>query len=134
MADGIVNQIEDLTKEQLEHLLLWLNAHNYTPLRPTLTLWRQTFKDLHTWKRDPLIDFQTHISHCNFGEYPGSCKYGPNEQCPALSEQWSWLGEAIRRGAVAVYENDIDPLLLEQVLRAHQRILKAGGYFAGPTA
>jgi hypothetical protein len=39
-----------------------------------------------------------HLSHCNFGEYPNSCKYG-EDNCPALSEGWSWLGKALQRAA-----------------------------------
>ena len=27
----------------------------------------------------------THLSHCNQGEYVGSCKYGEGETCPALA-------------------------------------------------
>lgn len=26
----------------------------------------------------------THLSHCNLGEYIGSCKYGDFDSCPAL--------------------------------------------------
>ena len=35
-----------------------------------------------------------HLSHCNFGENVGVCKYG-DDDCPALSESWRWLGQMI---------------------------------------
>jgi hypothetical protein len=38
-----------------------------------------------------------HLSHCNFGENTGHCKYG-DRGCPALSEEWSWIGDGIERG------------------------------------
>ena len=28
-----------------------------------------------------------HMSHCNQGEYEGSCKYGDFDDCPALSDE-----------------------------------------------
>lgn len=31
-----------------------------------------------------------HLRHCNFGEWYKTCKYGPEEECPALTE-WGWL-------------------------------------------
>jgi len=39
-----------------------------------------------------------HLQHCNFGEYPNECKYG-DEDCPALTESWSWFGRALQRSA-----------------------------------
>jgi hypothetical protein len=36
-----------------------------------------------------------HLSHCNFGENSGVCKYGEDEICPALTEAWDWLGKAV---------------------------------------
>lgn len=45
-----------------------------------------------------LHDLGRHLSHCNFGEHAGQCKYGQTD-CPALTEQWRWLGPAIDRGA-----------------------------------
>lgn len=41
--------------------------------------------------------FLTHISHCNFGEHAGQCKYGDGSKCPALHEDWSWIGEQIQK-------------------------------------
>ncbi len=38
-----------------------------------------------------------HLSHCNFGEHAGTCKYGEDDDCPALSESWRWMGNAINR-------------------------------------
>lgn len=38
------------------------------------------------------VDLGVHLSHCNFGEHRGSCKYGPSEECPALTNEWSWFG------------------------------------------
>jgi len=46
---------------------------------------------------EKLRHFGTHLSHCNFGENSGFCKYGEDD-CPALSESWSWVGKAIDRG------------------------------------
>lgn len=37
-----------------------------------------------------------HLSHCNFGENANQCKYGEDD-CPALSESWSWLGKALQQ-------------------------------------
>jgi hypothetical protein len=37
-----------------------------------------------------------HLSHCNFGEQPNACKYG-DDDCPALTEGWSWFGKALQR-------------------------------------
>lgn len=34
-----------------------------------------------------------HLRHCNHGEWKGECKYGPEEDCPALTE-WAWLPAA----------------------------------------
>ena len=36
-----------------------------------------------------------HLSHCNFGEHVGACKYG-DADCPALAG-WAWFGRAINR-------------------------------------
>jgi hypothetical protein len=36
-----------------------------------------------------------HLSHCNFGENAGVCKYGESD-CPALADSWAWLGEALQ--------------------------------------
>ncbi len=41
-----------------------------------------------------------HLSHCNFGENAGVCKYG-EETCPAVSEAWSWLGKGLDRSTSA---------------------------------
>lgn len=40
--------------------------------------------------------FAIHMSHCNFGEHSGECKYG-DDDCPALTESWSWFGRALDR-------------------------------------
>lgn len=29
-------------------------------------------------------DYEVHMSHCNQGEFEGSCKYGDHDNCPAL--------------------------------------------------
>lgn len=66
-----------------------------------------------------LHDLGLHLSHCNFGENSGCCKYGPEDACPALTEQWRWLGQAIDRGAghasaaympAAVHQRVVDAL------------------------
>jgi hypothetical protein len=36
-----------------------------------------------------------HLSHCNFGENAGGCKYG-DPDCPALAG-WAWFGRALDR-------------------------------------
>ena len=46
-------------------------------------------------ERDDLRKERVHLSHCNFGENEGSCKYG-DDSCPALSESWSWFGKALQ--------------------------------------
>lgn len=48
----------------------------------------------------------THLTHCNFGENLGSCKYGEDEICPALkpnslASQAATLLRAKWRNAVA---------------------------------
>jgi hypothetical protein len=35
-----------------------------------------------------------HLSHCNYGEDEGLCKYG-DEDCPALAD-WKWFGDAMQ--------------------------------------
>ena len=45
---------------------------------------------LHDNRRDLV-----HLSHCNFGENAGHCKYGEDDTCAALSDGWSWFGRAI---------------------------------------
>jgi hypothetical protein len=37
-----------------------------------------------------------HLSHCNFGEHVNACKYGEDD-CPSLTEAWSWFGKALQR-------------------------------------
>lgn len=44
-----------------------------------------------------------HLSHCNFGEHIGSCKYG-NADCPALTNEWSWFGLALQKNNRVVKE------------------------------
>lgn len=45
---------------------------------------------------DRIHNLGTHLSHCNFGEYKGMCKYGDEEDCPALSEEWGWFGKNLQ--------------------------------------
>lgn len=45
---------------------------------------------------DELQNLKVHLSHCNFGEHEHGCKYG-KEDCPALTESWSWFGRALHR-------------------------------------
>jgi hypothetical protein len=45
----------------------------------------------------------THLSHCNFGENSGQCKYGESD-CPALTEGWSWFGNSLQRAALKEVE------------------------------
>lgn len=63
----------------------------------------------------------THLSHCNFGEYVGSCKYC-DEDCPALSEQWSWFGKNVQKSDKIVIE-------LRKWLKTH-----AGSAYTHPLA
>ncbi|MCK4704698.1 MAG: hypothetical protein KAT90_04380 [Gammaproteobacteria bacterium] len=37
----------------------------------------------------PDNEIGVHMSHCNQGEYVGSCKYGDFEDCPALNDKAS---------------------------------------------
>jgi hypothetical protein len=64
--------------------------------------------DINTWNNLNLLVHEpepehprlgTHLSHCNFGEYPGVCKYG-DEDCPALTESWSWFGQNMQRAGI----------------------------------
>jgi hypothetical protein len=45
---------------------------------------------------DGLQKLGVHLSHCNFGENAGACKYGEDD-CPALTDSWEWLGLALQR-------------------------------------
>jgi len=36
-----------------------------------------------------------HLSHCNQGEYLAGCKYGDVDDCPALTDSWSWFGKRV---------------------------------------
>ncbi len=45
---------------------------------------------------EKLRELGVHLSHCNFGEHAGTCKYC-DDNCPALSEEWRWIGNAINR-------------------------------------
>lgn len=49
-------------------------------------------------ERDAAKKLGVHLSHCNFGENVNACKYG-QDNCPALSEEWSWLGKALEQRA-----------------------------------
>lgn len=48
-----------------------------------------------------------HLSHCNFGEYAGVCKYG-SDDCPALSDSWSWFGTYMQRAEHAIKTGSYD--------------------------
>lgn len=48
-----------------------------------------------------------HLSHCNFGENAGHCKYG-DEDCPACSQDWAWFGDALECGET--YKQEIKSL------------------------
>lgn len=64
----------------------------------------KALEDLIEWTTDyaaPLLaeierlkNERVHIQHCNFGENYEVCKYG-EENCPALSESWSWFGKRL---------------------------------------
>lgn len=47
-----------------------------------------------------------HLSHCNFGEHAGTCAYGDDENCQALSESWSWFGKSLQRSEAAKAQTD----------------------------
>jgi hypothetical protein len=51
-----------------------------------------------------------HLRHCNFGEWPGTCKYGPEADCPALTE-WSWLPGAYARSALEASAVPTEPVV-----------------------
>lgn len=40
---------------------------------------------------------ETHMSHCNMGEYEGSCKYGDND-CPAIDSPVDEIEGIIEEG------------------------------------
>jgi hypothetical protein len=65
-----------------------------------------------------------HLSHCNFGENVGWCKYG-EEDCPAMSEEWRWFGDALAiRGTVADCRDFVREFreLAERMERAASRL------------
>lgn len=70
-----------------------------------------------------------HLSHCNFGEHAGCCKYG-GEDCPALSDDWSWFGRALQRAesvpAVRLTEDEVSEACSTILLADHQD--EWGGY------
>jgi hypothetical protein len=39
-----------------------------------------------------------HLTHCNMGEHSGGCKYGNDDECPALSDGLKWMGQRIDDG------------------------------------
>jgi hypothetical protein len=58
-----------------------------------------------------------HLSHCNFGENAGVCKYGESD-CPALADSWAWLGEALQNRSTplpATREPVAAPGIVEQM-------------------
>jgi hypothetical protein len=62
-----------------------------------------------------------HLSHCNFGENAGVCKYGESD-CPALADSWAWLGEALQNRSTplpATREPAAAPGIVERMQRAH---------------
>src|SRR4051812_41626201 len=64
--------------------------------------------------------FGTHLSHCNFGENAGVCKYGEDDKCPALSENWKWFGQALTRadyGLAPVLKPETDREILERLTK-----------------
>ena len=46
-----------------------------------------------------------HLSHCNIGEQYDNCKYG-DENCPALTSEWSWIGERMHVAELAIKRAD----------------------------
>jgi hypothetical protein len=52
-----------------------------------------------------LNNMSVHLSHCNFGEHKNSCKYGENN-CPALSDAWSWFGNNLQEAERLRVKND----------------------------
>lgn len=89
---------------------VWFTLGGYSQPYPiseegTLTLLREITKVAHSVK-NPVQVLQgksarvehpklgVHLSHCNFGEHQGCCKYG-DEDCPALDPSWSWFGDRL---------------------------------------
>lgn len=68
---------------------------------------------------EPMRRMGVHLQHCNFGENEGSCKYG-DDDCPALTPDWSWLGQHIEEAAGRCgpcRERQANALLRELALR-----------------
>lgn len=40
----------------------------------------------------------THLFHCNFGEFSGTCKYEFDKNCPVFKNGWEWVGYNIDKG------------------------------------
>lgn len=55
-------------------------------------------------KVDELVEWGTHLSHCNQGEYLGSCKYLEDDICPALKKQGK-VDELVEWVAEIIYTN-----------------------------
>jgi len=95
---------------------------------------RALLDDVFTAQRDAELaaeqrfrDFATHLSHCNMGEHAGRCKYGKDD-CPALTEAWCWLGQAIDRGAGRALAAYMPAAAHERVVAA---LTSAIAYFNG---
>jgi Zn finger protein HypA/HybF involved in hydrogenase expression len=60
---------------------------------------------------EALRELSVHLSHCNFGENAGACKYG-DENCPALTERWRWFGDYLQRADRKLAQAEAAPQLL----------------------
>ncbi len=78
-----VTKFHPVIKELLDEI--W-NTRINVPSSHEEHVWEEKFRTL-----------GVHLSHCNFGEYQNSCKYGEDEDCPALSESWSWFGKNMQK-------------------------------------
>lgn len=70
-------------------------------LKEAILRWEATVRQVEQERDEATVkavtahnQFLTHLTHCNSGEHPDTCKYG-DDDCPALTEQWRWLGKAL---------------------------------------
>jgi len=77
---------------------------------------------------EPVNDIGTHLSHCNQGEHVGTCKYGENDTCPALKENFGGEVVCIMCGNIAtkrkefcVHQKDRYGDLKEPILSVNDR-------------
>lgn len=78
-------------------------------------------------ERDAAKKLDVHLSHCNFGENVNACKYG-QDNCPALSEEWSWLGKALEQRANLQAELERVRVLIKALPKVEGEILEQSDF------